>query len=156
MAQPKYTAKVISQQGPRTTANTPCHSPSTANPYGLYDSAIISLEPESNWPNHGLQGHSIVQLQVIFRPLQCDFFAAYVQCFNVASRTTGNPGGVSPVTGMHHLRRVVRVNGEHVGEVIPLIFIQSPAHLILQFGTEANPRLTSSCELSTNFWLNKY
>ena len=62
------------------------------------------------------------------------------------------------MTGMHHLRQVVRVNGEHVGEVIPLTLIRSPAHLILQFGAEANPRLTrsSSCELSTEFWLNKY
>jgi hypothetical protein len=59
---------------------------------------------------------------------------------------------------MHHLKRVVRANGECVGEVILLALIRSPAHLIPQFSAEANPRLTksSSYELSTDFWLNKY
>ena len=58
---------------------------STTNPYGLYDSVIISLELESDWPNCGLHGQSVIQLRIIFRPLQCNFFAAYVQRFNVAS-----------------------------------------------------------------------
>ena len=120
-------------QAPQTLCAIP---PLTTNPYGLYDSTIVSLEPESDWPNRGLQGHSVIQLRIIFRPLQCNFFAAYVQRFNVASRS--NPGGVSPVTGMHHLRWVVRANGEHIGEVIPLTLIRSPAHLIPQFGAEAN------------------
>ena len=58
---------------------------STTNPYSLYNSVIVSLELESNWPNCGLQGHSVIQLQIIFCLLQCNFFAVYIQCFNVTS-----------------------------------------------------------------------
>ena len=124
--------------------------PSTANPYGQYDSVIVGSQPDSDWPKHGLAGHSVVQLRMIFRPLHCDFFAAYVQRFNV--------GNLSAVTGMHLLKRAIRANGERIGEVIPVTFIRSPAHLIPHFGTEAHSRLTklSSYELSTEFWLNKY
>ena len=87
------------RQAPQTLRAIPLL---TTNPYGLYDSVIVSLKLESDWPNCGLQGHSVIQLRIIFCPLQCNFFAAYIQRFNVALRS--NPGGVSPVTGMHHLR----------------------------------------------------
>ncbi|KAN0074461.1 hypothetical protein V8E55_011873 [Tylopilus felleus] len=117
------------------------HPPSASNPYGLYDSPTRG---------HKVVGHSVIQLQLVFRPLHCDFFAAYVHHFNV--------GNVSAVTGMHILKQAVRTNGEHIGEVIPLTFICSPAHLIPNFGAEAHSHLTklSSYELSTEFWLNKY
>jgi hypothetical protein len=132
---------------PQTLHATP---PSVTDPHGQYDSVIVSTQPESDWPKSGLVGHVVVQLQIIFRLLHCDFFAAYVQCFNA--------GSASKVTGMHLLKRVVRVNGNHIGEVIPMTFIRSPAHLISPFGAEAHARLNKlhSHELSTKFWLNKY
>ena len=36
--------------------------PLTANPYGQYDSVIIGSQPDSDWPKHGLAGHSVIQL----------------------------------------------------------------------------------------------
>ena len=59
---------------------------------------------------------------------------------------------------MHLLKWVIRANGEHIGKVILVTFIHSPAHLIPHFGTEAHSCLTklSSYELSTEFWLNEY
>ena len=132
---------------PQTLRATP---PSVTNPHGQYDSVIVSTQPESDWPKSGLVGHVVIQLRIIFRPLHCDFFAAYVQRFNA--------GSVSKVTGMHLLKRAVRANGDRIGEVIPMTFVRSPAHLIPHFGAEAHARLNklSSHELSTEFWLNKY
>ena len=40
--------------------------PSTANPYGQYDSVIIGSQPDSDWLKHGLARHSVVQLRMIF------------------------------------------------------------------------------------------
>ena len=59
---------------------------------------------------------------------------------------------------MHVLKRAIRNNGTRAGEVIPLRYIRSPAHVIPRFGKEANSRLTAhtSYELSNEFWLNKY
>ena len=130
--------------------------PSTANPYGQYDSIIISVDPQSHWPRDGLAGHSVSQLRMIFRLARSDLFLAYVQHFNIVPQS--NPTNVSPVTGMHLLRRAMCGNGQRVGEVIPLTDIRSPAHLVPNFGREAHSRLTrlNSNELSNEFWLNKY
>lgn len=69
-----------------------------------------------------------------------------------------NPTNVDPATGMHMLKWAARGNGQCIGEVIPLIHIYSPAHIIPNFGHEAHACLTnlSSYELSNEFWLNKY
>ncbi|KAI6041971.1 hypothetical protein EDC04DRAFT_2601276 [Pisolithus marmoratus] len=56
--------------------------PSTTNLYGQYDSAIISLHPQSDWPQ--------------------DLFLAYVQPFNIIPQSS--PTNVNPVTGMHMLK----------------------------------------------------
>ncbi|KIM57136.1 hypothetical protein SCLCIDRAFT_131169 [Scleroderma citrinum Foug A] len=127
--------------------------PSTTNPYGRYDSVIISLNLQSDWPQNGLTGHSVSQLQMIFCLLRSDVFLAYIQHFHIS-----NPTGVSPVTGMHMLRQAVRANGQRVGEVIPLGHIRSPAHLVPNFGSGAHSRLTNlnSYELRNEFHLNKY
>lgn len=131
--------------------------PTATNPYGQYDSVIISPQPESDWPKRGLEGHSVAQLRIIFRVLSTDLFLTYVQPFNVVPQ--GNPTNTSTLTGMHVLKRATRANGQRrIGEVVPLTLIRSPAHLIPLFGPEAHPRLTksSSYELNTEFWLNKY
>ena len=101
-------------------------------------------------------GHSVTQLRIIFRVLRSDLFLAYVQHFDVVRQS--NPANVSPVTGMHMLKRAVRGNGQRIGEVIPLTRIRSPAHLVPNFGREAHSRLTnlSSYEFSNEFWLNKF
>ena len=149
------------------------HSPD--RPHGLYDTAIISPGPDSDWPWRGVEGksieplsysvcimisvlgHIIVQLRLIFRPVNADYLAAYIQCFNIISRQ-GNPGNIDPGTGMHFLRWAMTSHGRRIGDVVLVSHIRSAAHLIPNFGKEAHSRLTrqNSYELSTEFWLNKY
>ena len=102
-------------------------------------------------------GHTITQLRMIFCPLQSEYYLAYVHPFNVVPQQ-GAPNHIHPGTGMHLLRRAVRSNGSRVGEVIPIMQVRSPAHLIPNFGKEAHPRLTreNSYDVSSEFWLNKY
>ncbi|KAH7918561.1 hypothetical protein BV22DRAFT_1024408 [Leucogyrophana mollusca] len=128
--------------------------PSRVWPYGKYDSVIINVNPEFNWPDSGLEGHLVAHLRVIFRPItslrHSDTYLAYVERLNVAS--------VDPATRMHILKRALRSNGERTGEVIPLTQIRSPAHLIPRFGRAANSHMTlqTSEEYSTEFFLNRY
>lgn len=100
-----------------------------------------------------LQGHNIVQIRLIFKPLTDslpNIFLAYVQCFTIMS--------VDRHAGMHILKRVLQNIGEHIGDIIPLFQIRSPVHLIPRFGQVASPQLCSysSSELSSSFWLNMY
>ena len=94
---------------------------------------------------------------MIFRPLQSDFFLAYVHRFNVVPQQR-MPDQVHPGTGMHLLRRAVRSDGSRIGGVIPITQVRSPAHLIPNFSNEAHSRLTrdNSYDVSSEFWLNKY
>ena len=93
---------------------------------------------------------------MVFHLLRSDLFLVYVQHFDIVHQP--HPANVSPVTGMHMLKQVVRGNGQRIGEVIPLVRIHLPAHLVPNFGREAHSRLMSlsSYELSNEFWLNKY
>ena len=145
--------------------------PSPRLPNGRYDFAIISEMDESDWPSNGLRGmfegvnfpvyiyhptgHSVVQVRLIFRLLRSDVFLAYVQRLNA---TIPSSNTFDSAAGMHVLKRAIRNNGTRAGEVIPLRYIRSPAHVIPRFGKEANSRLTAhtSYELSNEFWLNKY
>lgn len=130
--------------------------PSTAHTYRQYDSVIISLNLQSDWPKNGLAGHSVAQLQLIFCLPHLDLFLTYIHHFSLISQS--NPASVSPATGMHLLRCVVRGDSGHISEVIPLICICSPAHIIPNFGHKAHSHLTLSSiyKLSNDFWLNKY
>ena len=94
---------------------------------------------------------------MIFRPLQSDFFLAYVHRFNVVPQQR-MPDQVHPGTGMHLLQCAVRSDGSRIGGVIPITQVRSPAHLIPNFGNEAHSRLTrdNSYDVSSEFWLNKY
>lgn len=144
--------------------------PFTDNPYGLYDAVIVNTTSQSSWPKQGLDsrslsnlyslllthiGHSIVQLQMIFHPLHSDNMIAYVQCFDVIPQC-GLP--THPKTSMHLLQHAVQPDGSHIGDIIPVTLIQSPAHLIPNFGDCAHNHLTSQSgyELLLEFWLNKY
>ncbi|KAI6101999.1 hypothetical protein EDD16DRAFT_1495086 [Pisolithus croceorrhizus] len=73
--------------------------PSGDHPHGLYDMVILSPGPNSDWPWQGIEGHVVAQLRLIFCPLDTDYFATYVQCFNVVMQL-GNSGNVHPVTGV--------------------------------------------------------
>ena len=92
---------------PQTLRSIP---PSTTNPYGLYDSVIVSPLPESDWPRSGLNGHSVVQLRLIFRLLESNTFAAYVQPFDIVPRS--GPNNTCAMTGMHVLKRAAWANRE--------------------------------------------
>ena len=131
-------------------------SPTSTNLFGQYNSVIISSQHESNWPRCGLRGHSVAQIRIIFRVLLSSLFLAYVQHFHIIPQ--GNPMNTSAVTGMHLLKHAMRVDGQHIGEVIPLTQVRSPTHLVPHFSHEANLCLTklNTYELSTEFWLNKY
>ena len=77
------------------------HSPD--HPHGLYNTAIISPGPDSDWPQQGVKGksikplsysvhimisvlgHIVVQLRLIFHPVNADYLAAYIQHFNIIS-----------------------------------------------------------------------
>ncbi|KIM59471.1 hypothetical protein SCLCIDRAFT_126081, partial [Scleroderma citrinum Foug A] len=132
-------------------------SPSSMElPCSWYDFAIISQTNKSDWPSNGLRGHAVVQICLIFCLLHSNTFLAYIYHFKDSlppSRSTNNDAA-----GLHILKRAIRSDGTHVGDVIPLLHLRSPAHVIPCFGKEANPRLTchTAYELSNEFWLNKY
>ena len=99
----------------------------------------------------------VAQLRLIFRMLGTDHFLTYVQRFHVTLPPAGHTMDAA-ATGLHILKRVMRNNGERVGDVLPLSHIRCPVHLILHFGKTANPCLTThtNYELSSEFWLNCY
>ena len=166
--QPNYHNRQ-SLESPQSLLASP---PSPRLPDGRYDFAIINQTDQSDWPSNGLRGmfvganfqvyvyyltgHSVAQVRLIFRLLRSDIFLAYVQRLNATIPPSSNT--VDSAVGMHLLKRAIRNNGARVGEVIPLCYIRSPAHVIPRFGKEANLRLTihTSYELSNEFWLNKY
>ena len=94
---------------------------------------------------------------MIFRPLHFNHFVTYVQHFDVVPQQ-GIPNNINSGMGMHLVRRTTKPNGNRISDVIPVTWIRSTAHLILNFGKEAHARLTreSSYEFSTEFWLNKF
>ncbi|KAI6128922.1 hypothetical protein EDD16DRAFT_1690159 [Pisolithus croceorrhizus] len=119
---------------PDTPQTLHAFSPSTVNLHGLYDTTIINTDPDSNWLQQGLEGHSVVQLHMIFHPLHSELLATYVQCFDIVTQQ-GNTNNRNAGTGM-----------SRIGDVLLITLIHSPAHLIPHFGKE----------LSSDFWLNKY
>ncbi|KAL4068428.1 hypothetical protein V8B97DRAFT_2024968 [Scleroderma yunnanense] len=109
-----------------------------AHPYGQYNSVIISLSLQSNWPRNGLDDFPLSHL---------DHFLTCVHHSSIVSQSN-----------LANISLVMKWNGRHIGEVILLTHIHLPVHIILNFGHKAHSCLTvSSCyELSNNFWLNKY
>ncbi|KAF8548782.1 hypothetical protein OG21DRAFT_1479082 [Imleria badia] len=98
------------------------YPPSPERPHRLYDMAVISPGPDSDWPQQGIEGHVIVQLRLIFQPINTEYFATYVQRFNVTSQQ-GNPDGVHPGMGMHLLRWATNSRGTQVSDVVPILHI---------------------------------
>jgi hypothetical protein len=63
-----------------------------------------------------------------------------------------------PVTGMHIVKRALRVDGSRIGDIVPLSRLRVPVELIPRFGKTADSRLTAqnSLEYTSEFYLNKY
>ncbi|KAG1870221.1 hypothetical protein DFJ58DRAFT_723118 [Suillus subalutaceus] len=128
--------------------------PSSAWPYGRYDSVIVSSGNTHKWPKSGLDGHFVAHLRLIFRPITTlsysESYLAYVERLDVVT--------LDDSTGMYILRRARRANNDRIGDVIPITQIVAPVHLIPRFGPKADPRLTmqSSINHATEFYLNKF
>jgi len=63
-----------------------------------------------------------------------------------------------PASHLYVLKRAVRSDGSHMGDIIPLTNLRAPADIMPHFHQRADPRLTkqSSLEYSQEFILNKY
>ncbi|KAG9314873.1 hypothetical protein JVU11DRAFT_3973 [Chiua virens] len=131
--------------------------PSQEHPCGLYDSTVFSTHTKSDWPSSGLNGHVVVQFQIVFCMLGMDEFLTYVQHFNVTSPTLGHTTDVN-AAGLHALKHATRINGDWIGDVLPVSYLRSPVYLVPCFGKNTNSRLTkhTSHKLSNKFWLNHY
>ncbi|KAI5996688.1 hypothetical protein EDD15DRAFT_2387099 [Pisolithus albus] len=131
--------------------------------YGCYDSAVVNTDSTKVWPASGLQGHIIVQLRLIMRPLGkprkqwswADRFLSYVQRFDIVPQAGTYR---DPSSQMHILKRAMRSGGQHLGDVIPVSQIRTYANLIPRFGQHADACLTSfnSFKHCREFFLNKY
>ncbi|KAG2032818.1 hypothetical protein BDR03DRAFT_1014865 [Suillus americanus] len=109
--------------------------PSETLPCGRYDAVIVNVDLMFKWPHSHLEGHCVGYLRLIFRPItpleHSGTYLAYVECLNVVT--------MDPAAGMHVLWHAQHSNGTHIGDVIPLSQIVSPAHLIPHFGQSVNP-----------------
>ncbi|KAI0037886.1 hypothetical protein FA95DRAFT_1506366, partial [Auriscalpium vulgare] len=139
--------------------------PSNSWPYGRYETALVIDDPSVIWPGNGIQGHSVAELKIIFRPIMCNPSAAtpylvYAQRFDIISQGPAVDGRpvADPATGMYVLRRAVRADRTYLGDVIPLSQICLPLDVVPRFGDKADPRLTAqnSKAFSYEFYLNKY
>ncbi|KAF8802554.1 hypothetical protein BYT27DRAFT_7111964 [Phlegmacium glaucopus] len=140
---------------------------------GQFDNIIMNIDPVKEWPFSGLNGHIIVDLQLIFRivpsyphEIYGNQFLTYVRRFDIVpqinaaisgSRTLKGPYP-EPSSGLYVLKRSKRSTGVVMGDVLPLDQIRSLANLTPRFGNKASRILTkeNSLEYCAEFWLNKY
>ncbi|KAI6016292.1 hypothetical protein BKA83DRAFT_4128916 [Pisolithus microcarpus] len=69
------------------------HPPDCLLKYGQYDTAIMNVDDQWQWPSSGLQGHAIVHVHLIMCPVLprgssgvnwfSDHFLIYAQCFDI-------------------------------------------------------------------------
>ncbi|KAG1824986.1 hypothetical protein EV424DRAFT_1471865 [Suillus variegatus] len=127
-------------------------------PKGRQDVAIFNINSAHDWPESGLMGHAVCELQLIMRPIPRrgsritwhDRYLCYVRSFKI--------GVVDPVTKMHTLTHTKHVNGTLVGDIVPLTQIRAFISIIPKLGAAADPRLTksTSAHYHSSFYLNKY
>ncbi|KAG0694390.1 hypothetical protein DFH29DRAFT_1006389 [Suillus ampliporus] len=129
---------------PAQTLN--CSPPSNPWTLGCYDTVIIQTNSGHSWPASGLAGKELGTPWA-----WDDQFLTYVQCFDISCEH-------DPTTQLHTLKRAKRLNGTHMGDVIPVSQLRAPVHLIPRFGAIADMRLTAynSMEHATKFWLNYF
>ena len=92
-----------------------------------------------------------------------NLYLIYVEHFEVTPQPTYHGSmtcGIcpDPITGQYIVKRSMRANGSHLGDIIPLSQARIPAPLVPWYGIQADPRLTSrnSLEYSTEFYLNHF
>lgn len=144
--------------------------PSSAWPYGRYDSVIVSTGNTHKWPKSGLDGmfyvytvtllmstnagHFVAHLHLIFCPITTlsysETYLAYVEYLDVVT--------LNDSTGIYIFRHVRQVNNDWIGNIIPITQIVAPVHLIPHFGPKADPQLMmqSGINHATEFYLNKF
>uniref|UniRef100_A0A8H7XWZ0 DUF6830 domain-containing protein n=1 Tax=Psilocybe cubensis TaxID=181762 RepID=A0A8H7XWZ0_PSICU len=149
------------------------YPPSNKHPFGYFDSAIINVDESEEWPRSGLQGHSVVDIRIIFRivgetpstvsPDITGRFLAYVQRFEVLNQPQSLGSAIrgpypEPITGMYKLKQSQRTDNTIMGGILPLNQIRSLVDLVPQMGEKARRSLTThnSHSTSTEFRLNKY
>ena len=115
-------------------------------------------------------GHSVVQVQLIFRavpyvkaqkhPIFNSFFA-YVERFDIIPRNSGSANATlhynaDPATEMLGLQRSTRSNGTRMGDIIHLSSLRAAVDLVPCFQKVADARLTkeTTLEYSPTFFLN--
>ncbi|KAI6004712.1 hypothetical protein EDD15DRAFT_2384724 [Pisolithus albus] len=148
-----------------STFTVHAHPPDCLLKYGRYDTAIMNVDDQWQWPSSGLQGHAIVHVRLIMCPVLprgssgvnwfSDHFLIYAQRFDIVPQ--GN-SSVERTTGLHVLKKAMRASGSELGEVFPLDQLRSYAHVVLRFGRKADNHLTSTncIHSSLSFFLNKY
>ncbi|KAG1879138.1 hypothetical protein F4604DRAFT_1880090 [Suillus subluteus] len=113
---------------------------------------------EYEWPQSGLRGHTICEVQLIICPMARrgsritwrDQYLCYVHSMKV--------GAVHPVAGMHVLKHAKHVDGTPVGNIVPLKQMCAFISMIPELGAAADAWLTkeTSTHYSLSFFLNKY
>ncbi|KZS88527.1 hypothetical protein SISNIDRAFT_417979 [Sistotremastrum niveocremeum HHB9708] len=150
--------------------------PSDENTRGLYDTVIAindaggSLTDTAGDPLDIGNRHFVGQLRILFQPIYSNSlrrqgqqapYLAYMERFDVVPQIQPDRRSLRQphrVSGMFVLQRAIRSNGSRMGGIVNLSVIRRPAYLIPRFGKNADHRLTcsTSLELSTQFFLNKY
>ncbi|KAG1840425.1 hypothetical protein C8R48DRAFT_679594 [Suillus tomentosus] len=103
-------------------------------PKGRQDVAIFNINSAYDWPESGLMGHAVCELQLIMRLIPRR--GSRITCFKI--------GAVDPVTEMHTLTCTKHANGTLVGDIVPLTQIRAFISIILKLGAAVDPRLTKS------------
>jgi len=87
-----------------------------------------------------LQGYDVAQIRLIFHPVwSIDVYLVYAERFEIISQPTSYGSasrGVCPdlVTGLYVMKRSTRVNGSHLGDIIPLLQARIPAPVVPRYG----------------------
>ncbi|KAG1895576.1 uncharacterized protein F5891DRAFT_1194098 [Suillus fuscotomentosus] len=131
------------------------------NPWilGRYDTVIVETSAGYPWPSSRLSGHTIAQIRLIMRPIGKsgvqwswkDQFLTYVQHFDLSNDR-------DPATRLYALKRAKRLNGNRMGDIIPVSQLRAPVQLVPRFGATADKRLSAynSLEHAAEFWLNEF
>ncbi|KAG1802390.1 uncharacterized protein BJ212DRAFT_1304861 [Suillus subaureus] len=104
-------------------------------PKGRQDVAIFNVNSAHDWPEPGLMGHAVCELQLIMHPIPRR--GSHITCFKI--------GVVDPVTKMHTLTCTKHVNGTLVGDIVPLTQIQAFISIIPKLGAAVDPSGGSAC-----------
>jgi hypothetical protein len=146
-------------------------------PHGRYDAILVCTDGNYQWPQSGLEGapmfvcqyqylvlflgHKVAELRLVLCPIPegsigNDRFLAYVQQFDFVPQQNGSY--IDKDMQLPVIRRVIRSNGQPLGEIVPLSQVRELVNIIPCFGTKAQSHLTQSNSAyhTSTFLLNKY